>query len=284
MITLISHFYNEEFLLPHWIDHHTKLFDHGILIDYDSTDRSVEIIKDMAPTWEVVMSSDKVFRAGPNDRQIESIEKSINGWKAAFTITEFLFCDSLKNYICNFENDNPKSVGFNTRGVIMVDQFSERGVYDPSLPLLEQKHHGYFEEDLLNINVDKKFENSKSFKENYEFQYIKGFKKNYRKKDGRTRLIHKVSTGDYNDGRHSTKLKNVEFSDLVLCCFAWCPFDYIIDRKLQIIHKCDAGERNFAKRNPMTRFTYEKENLEDRYAAHVKFSSNLLEDERYKKK
>ena len=43
--TVISHFYNEEYLLPWWLAHHTKLFDHGILINKGSTDRSVEICK-----------------------------------------------------------------------------------------------------------------------------------------------------------------------------------------------------------------------------------------------
>ena len=48
--TVISHFYNEEYLLPWWLMHHTKIFDHGILINRGSTDRSVEICKLFAPT------------------------------------------------------------------------------------------------------------------------------------------------------------------------------------------------------------------------------------------
>src|SRR6516164_5807036 len=52
-LTLISHFWNEEFLLPYWLRHHLPLFDHGVLIDYTSTDRSVEIIHELAPHWEV---------------------------------------------------------------------------------------------------------------------------------------------------------------------------------------------------------------------------------------
>lgn len=51
--TIISHFYNEEYLLPWWLMHHTKIFDHGILINRGSTDRSVEICKLFAPNWEV---------------------------------------------------------------------------------------------------------------------------------------------------------------------------------------------------------------------------------------
>ena len=47
--TVITHFWNEEILLPYWLKHHLELFDHGILINYRSTDKSVEIIKELAP-------------------------------------------------------------------------------------------------------------------------------------------------------------------------------------------------------------------------------------------
>ena len=44
-LTIISHFYNEEYLLPFWLNHHKKYFTNAIMIDYDSTDNSVDIIK-----------------------------------------------------------------------------------------------------------------------------------------------------------------------------------------------------------------------------------------------
>ena len=42
---MINHFYNEEFLMPHFIRSHAHHFDKVIMIDYNSTDSSVEIIK-----------------------------------------------------------------------------------------------------------------------------------------------------------------------------------------------------------------------------------------------
>ncbi|MEW9106591.1 glycosyltransferase family 2 protein, partial [Paenibacillus sp.] len=51
MRILISHFYNEEYLLPWWLKHHAPLFDHGILINRGSTDRSVDICKQLVPHW-----------------------------------------------------------------------------------------------------------------------------------------------------------------------------------------------------------------------------------------
>jgi len=52
-LTLISHFYNEEFLLPYWLSYHSKIFDHGILVNYRSTDDSVQMIRELTPDWEI---------------------------------------------------------------------------------------------------------------------------------------------------------------------------------------------------------------------------------------
>ena len=57
LVILISHFFNEEFLLPYWIQQHAPMFDMAILLDYNSTDRSLEIIRREAPsTWKTVPS------------------------------------------------------------------------------------------------------------------------------------------------------------------------------------------------------------------------------------
>ncbi len=52
--TIISHFYNEEYLLPWWLEHHKKYFNHGIMINYASTDNSVSIIKQICPDWTAI--------------------------------------------------------------------------------------------------------------------------------------------------------------------------------------------------------------------------------------
>ena len=88
--TIISHIWNEEYLLPFWLNHHKKHFDHGIIIDYHSTDRSVEIIKEICPTWEVVPSTNQRMGALVMDREIEDIERQHPGWKMVLSTTEFL--------------------------------------------------------------------------------------------------------------------------------------------------------------------------------------------------
>jgi nucleoside-diphosphate-sugar epimerase len=55
---LITHIYNEEFMLPYFIRHHAGMFDHAIVIDYSSTDASRSILAREAPaTWRVVDAS-----------------------------------------------------------------------------------------------------------------------------------------------------------------------------------------------------------------------------------
>jgi hypothetical protein len=90
MKTVVSHFYNEEYLLPFWLQHHKKYFDHGIMINYASTDESVNIIKKICPEWEIVDSENEYFEAQAVDNEVMKIESKINGWKIALNTTEFL--------------------------------------------------------------------------------------------------------------------------------------------------------------------------------------------------
>jgi hypothetical protein len=91
--TVITHIYNEAFLLPYWIAHHQKIFDHGVVIDYASTDESVEIVERMAPTWEVRQSPHSEFSAELLDELVMSTEASLSGVMLALTVTEFLIGD-----------------------------------------------------------------------------------------------------------------------------------------------------------------------------------------------
>jgi hypothetical protein len=96
MKTIISHFFNEEFLLPWWLEHHKKIFDYGILIDYASTDNSVNIIKEICPNWLVVPSKNKEFQTNLIDDEVCHWESTIDGWRIALNITEFLLGDADK--------------------------------------------------------------------------------------------------------------------------------------------------------------------------------------------
>lgn len=101
MATLISHIFNEEYLLPFWLEYHSKIFTHGIIIDYNSTDNSVEIIKKICPTWEIRQSRNIEFKAEDVDREVMDIEATISGYKIALNTTEFLIPNaSLESILC----------------------------------------------------------------------------------------------------------------------------------------------------------------------------------------
>lgn len=91
MKTVICHFFNEEYLLPWWLQHHRKIFDHGIMIDYRSTDRSRKIIQEMCPTWQIVDSRNEYFDSAIIDREVEDYERPLVGWRMALNVTEFLY-------------------------------------------------------------------------------------------------------------------------------------------------------------------------------------------------
>jgi hypothetical protein len=132
--TIISHFYNEEYLLPWWLEHHKKYFNHGIMINYASTDNSVSLIRQACPDWTVINSRNKFFDAKLIDDEVSDIESNVLGWKTCLNTTEFLVGDySLMNNTPDQEITVPC--------FIMVDAEPEGSpVY--SKPLIDQKYYG----------------------------------------------------------------------------------------------------------------------------------------------
>jgi hypothetical protein len=110
-ITVLIHIYNEEYLLPFWLNHHKDIFEHGIIIDYNSTDSSLNICKKICPTWEIRQSRNEFFGAREIDAEVMDIEETINGFKIALNVTEFL-CPhtNLQDILKNYEN---QQVAFN---------------------------------------------------------------------------------------------------------------------------------------------------------------------------
>ena len=91
--TLLCHFYNEAYMLPWFLNHHKQIFDHGVMIDYHSTDSSVEIIKEICPTWTIITSRNPDFQADTIDTEVNDIEAGIEGWKICLNVTEQLIGD-----------------------------------------------------------------------------------------------------------------------------------------------------------------------------------------------
>lgn len=201
-LTVFMHFYNEEFLLPYWLKHHTRIFDHGVLIDYASTDRSREIIQELAPHWEVRPSRNTHFDALACDGEVMELEAERTGWKLALNATEFLFHHDLRSYVDRIERHGPgdvKAIGISS--FVMADRVEDRGRPVTDEPLYVQRTHGYFDETLY-----------------------------WR----RLRYLHREQHGAYAIGRHGTAHRSAFSSDLVLLWFGWSPYEQVRARKLQI--------------------------------------------------
>ena len=89
--TLITHIYNEKYFLPFWLNHHKDLFDNIIIIDYNSTDNSIQISKNIYPNVKIIPSRNSNYGSRNTDIEIMDIENGIDGIKLVFNITEFLF-------------------------------------------------------------------------------------------------------------------------------------------------------------------------------------------------
>lgn len=92
---IFSHIYNEEYMLPWWLNHHKKYFDHGVIIDYHSTDNSKEIIKKICPTWDIVPSRNVEYNEVEMQNEVFYYESQFDSsvWKACLNVTEFLIGD-----------------------------------------------------------------------------------------------------------------------------------------------------------------------------------------------
>ena len=132
--TLLCHFYNEEYMLPWFLNHHTQIFDHGVMIDYHSTDRSVEIIKEICPTWDIVTSRNPNFQADNIDTEVMDIERDIEGWKICLNVTEQMIGDY------SILDARPQQLLLPS--VFMVDCDRELAVTQDR-PLYEQKFNGF---------------------------------------------------------------------------------------------------------------------------------------------
>jgi hypothetical protein len=206
--TLISHFWNEAFLLPFWLRHHLPMFDRAVLIDYGSTDGSREIIKQLAPDWEVRTSRNEWFDARDADAEVMAVEREFGGWKMVLNTTEFLLSYDLALYVRWMARYRPEVEGVWAFDLIVVDPLSERDREVTDAPLHYQKRWGYHGGG------------------------------------GRSRMLHRCADGRYLGGRHKSPIVDRVVDDgLFLLWFGWSPMRYIRERKLQIQQRISARDR-----------------------------------------
>lgn len=202
--TLLCHFYNEEWMLPWFLNHHKQIFDHGIMIDYHSTDRSVDIIREICPSWDIITSRNPDFQADMIDVEVNDLEAGIEGWKICLNVTEQLIGD-----YSVIDDNGPNTIL--VPSIFMVDTEYRTRVANPDVPLYKQYYNGFSFKDSGQAFLERRSRRLHCTKDPYPT----------------------ASTPDcMAPGRHY----NFYSTDkLAVLYYGWCPFDQNqLNRKLQI--------------------------------------------------
>jgi nucleoside-diphosphate-sugar epimerase/2-polyprenyl-3-methyl-5-hydroxy-6-metoxy-1,4-benzoquinol methylase len=231
---LISHFYNEEALLIQWIRHHAPLFNCAVLIDYNSTDNSRDIIRREAPdSWNVVNSYNSEFGAVEIDMEVAGYENSFdnNDWRLALTTTEFLFATGLRRKENPIFGDMGDAKAIRIQSLTSVDRENSLK-NDKSIALLRQKNLFYFQRPAV---AGRHEENNILTKE--EESYVNN---HY------NRFMHCVRdfTNPYFVGRHDFRYKSVQ-SNMHIIKYMYSPFPEFFSRKLQIKTRIPESDKQF---------------------------------------
>lgn len=216
---VISHFFNEAYLLPWWLRHHREIFDHGVLIDCHSTDASVEICRELVPHWEVVSSEHDTFSSLLCDFEVMKHEQRFpDAWKLAINTTEFFMAPGLaKMERVMLQHD---LIATRLPTAVMVDR-DPADRPDPARPLVLQKTAGLWEGDI-----------------DFEALAIPGLSQ---MQCGR--IYHRHPIGAYTPGRHGSHLPRQSNASRELGSIWWYGFspwsNALKARKLQISAKRD---------------------------------------------
>lgn len=195
--TLLTHIFNEEYLLPFWLQHHKNLFDDLIVVDYNSTDSSIDICKRLWPGCTIRQSRNEFFGADEVDQEIMDIENDLSGVKMVLNTTEFLFCQKpIKQIFTN----TPIPIIYSVQA------------YEP---YSKEEYNPETLETLIGTVLQ----------DNFTFH-----------KDRGCRIIHNYKNGAYVVGRHGTKNKCVfHLPELSILWFGFYPMnEKVLKRKLQI--------------------------------------------------
>ena len=227
--TLLTNVFNEEYLLPFWLNHHKDMFDEIIIIDYNSTDKSIEICKSICPNCKIIKTRNKYFEAEKIDQEFMDIENNIEGIKIVLNTTEFLFCEnSIKDLFINL--NNPVSYSIEAISPYSINSYNINNNYE-------------LFNNLLNNDI--------------VYHYDRG-----------TRQLHNYPNGKYHMGRHNTFNPNIKTEKAHIIWFGFYPLnENLLKRKLQIqqnIPQSDKdngfGYQHLFTKDIMLQINYQKAN------------------------
>jgi UDP-glucose 4-epimerase len=194
--TLLTNVFNEEYLLPFWLNHHKNMFDEIIVIDYNSTDKSMEICKSICPDCKIIKTRNEYFDAVKIDVEFMDIENGIEGIKMVLNTTEFLFCETTVKDIFIDYNYNI-SYAVTAVSPYSINNYSINNIYE-------------LFSNLLNSDI--------------VYHHERG-----------TRQIHNFPNGNYGCGRHNTFNYSIPTNKAHIIWFGYYPMnENLIKRKLQI--------------------------------------------------
>lgn len=204
--TLLTNVFNEEYLLPFWLQHHKDMFDDIIIIDYHSTDKSLEICKKICPNCEIRTTRNNSFCAEDIDTEFMDIENSIDGIKIVLNTTEFLVCETTVRDLFK-DVTEPTSLS-----ITAVSPYSLK-TYD------DIKNNYELFKNLFNDDV--------------VFLHDRG-----------DRYLHTFSNGNYTIGRHNTMNHTIPCGKSHIIWLGYYPLNEdVLKRKLQIQDKMPQSDK-----------------------------------------
>ena len=188
------------------------------MINHASTDRSVEIIRALTPSWKIVNSTLLEFDTFLTDFEVMQYERGLPGWKIALNVTEFcmptLPLATLETTLVEIGR-----TGCALSGIVMVDHMPG-STLDIDVPLPLQCFHG----------ID----------ENAEFDPKVRLEMGLGPIATRNRFYHCNEVGMYQPGRHHSHHHDASFriQDVMIFAYGASPWNEAMKRrKLQIKSK-----------------------------------------------
>jgi UDP-glucose 4-epimerase len=205
--TLLTNVFNEEYLLPFWLHHHKNMFDEIIIIDYNSTDKSIDICKSICPECKIINTRNKYFGAIEIDTEFMDLENNIEGIKIVLNTTEFLFCEtSLKDLFINVIH--PISYKINVTTPYSIHNYDLNNNYEVF-------------STLLNNDI-------------------------FYHQDRCVRHVHNHKNGNYAIGRHESYHASVLTDKLHIVWFGFYPMNNnLLKRKLQIQQNMPQRDKDY---------------------------------------
>ena len=202
---IITHVYNEKLMLEPWIKHHYDIADKIIILDSNTTDDSLDIVKKY-PKCEIVKSKIPDFSAWGNTQECMALEASLpaDAFKIILNVTEWIWHPNFKEFIIKDFNSYNYPIAIGMKSIIMVDT-------QPEIDLCNKSPYGF---------VD------------------------YRQEHRRWRFVHNAKYGQYEIGRHGTTLPTLLRDDMFILWLGFFPYPQCKERKLQIQTQIPQADKN----------------------------------------